>query len=400
MITQFDEAYVRHEDYYRTSGLNDVYSSCTNIIKKETKNKKVALTADLYGNPSLGISLLAITCLYFNDEFERQNRVLVAKAVKGKHTAEFISNLFTEAYKIMDVEDANVVYLTRDNGSNIKAAAEKLSVKSTQCVEHCYHLSVCECIKAVADVAKTVENVRKLCSSFSRSTARKEKLEKAQTSNGLPTSKLPRIIPVRWNSTFNALNAVAKNEAALLSMVREGEQIYISPADFPVIQELVKILELIAARSTHLGREDATVSEIIPDMKIIIAWIKKIKDEEISKMVVKEFADCLMKSIEKRSQQYYSDYIYGAMAVDPRFSNDLAFLTKSQWKIANEIVITLVCSSTKNSEIDNDEEAAIDEAEESNDDNESRHDGDETEHEADVETRGKHLNNFFMFIIL
>ena len=77
---------IRKETYYRTTGLTDVYNSCVNFIRKEVADKEMNLTSDFWSSPSVGISLLVITCLYFNNKWQRQNRILVIKAVKKRKT--------------------------------------------------------------------------------------------------------------------------------------------------------------------------------------------------------------------------------------------------------------------------------------------------------------------------
>uniref|UniRef100_A0A914YP53 Uncharacterized protein n=1 Tax=Panagrolaimus superbus TaxID=310955 RepID=A0A914YP53_9BILA len=154
LVKEHGENYIRRETYYRITGLDNVHNSWLEVIRKELKDQELGISADIWGNPSLNISLLVITCQYISKNFERKHRILAVKAVKGKHTASCITNLFKSSFKVMELKKENIVYLTRDDGSNIKASATQQELNSTQCFPHCVHLIINDGKKGVEQFFK------------------------------------------------------------------------------------------------------------------------------------------------------------------------------------------------------------------------------------------------------
>lgn len=88
-------------------------------------------------------------------------------------------------------------------------------------------------------------------------------------------------------------------------------------------------------------------------MKQLEAWISENRKEETQFDAI-DFAKSLMASLKIRSERYFISYVYGAIPVDPRFSNDLNILTKIQWEHADNVLIQYISTLAQSESVHDD----------------------------------------------
>jgi hypothetical protein len=86
---------------------------------------------------------------------------------------------------------------------------------SFQCSAHFYHLAVSFALKAQEKIHSLIGIVRQWTASTHRSHLA-TLLTRFQTSEGLPTTKIPIDVATRWNSTFMMLESFNANKKAII----------------------------------------------------------------------------------------------------------------------------------------------------------------------------------------
>lgn len=248
LTTKFGSNVTKTDEYYRTTGLDNVFDSFKDTIVQKVHNKKIGITSDLWSTLNSDVSIMVLTATVMTG-WTRENFILAVKSIKCKHTADNISDIFNKILVSMKVEKANIVFLSRDNGSNMVAAAKIIGITSLQCGAHCLNLIVKDCVKKCKksgddeQLYDIIERAKFLASSFSRSGSRRQSLVQHQEQFNLAKIRIQKIIDIRWNSLYLSLNTIVKNQRALIGMLMSKEKIYVKPEDFPVMEEVVKVLK-------------------------------------------------------------------------------------------------------------------------------------------------------------
>lgn len=202
----------------------------------------MALTTDLWSKPSLDLNLMVLTANYMETDNNRKTKIINVKTVNGKHTGSNIAKLIDTELTNLNVKKSDIIFITRNDGSNIKLACSELDFDSTQCAAHCLNLIVKEAINNVEIIKDLIHRIKCFAGELSRSKAKREVFEECQKLVNLDCNKIPRILDIRWNSIYFCLKAIISNEAAIVEYLKHGNT-FIELHSISLIKDLMKILE-------------------------------------------------------------------------------------------------------------------------------------------------------------
>ncbi len=79
---------------------------------------------------------MSLTCHFIDDNWERKQVVLNAKAMSGSHTGEYISNMLISLLKCWDISHDRVVLVLRDSGANMVKGLRLAEIPDLSCSAH------------------------------------------------------------------------------------------------------------------------------------------------------------------------------------------------------------------------------------------------------------------------
>ncbi len=91
---------------------------------------------------------MSLTCHFIDDNWERKQVVLNAKAMSGSHTGEYISNMFISLLKCWDISHDRVVLVLRDSGANMVKGLRLAEIPDLSCSAHTIQLVVTDGINS------------------------------------------------------------------------------------------------------------------------------------------------------------------------------------------------------------------------------------------------------------
>ena len=117
---------------------------------------------------------------YINDEWQLCNKCLQTQYLPQDHTGANLAEAMEAALAMWDLDAANQICVTMDNGSNIVTAARILDWLRHPCFGHNLHLAVTKAVQHDSRCSRVLGVSRKVVSSFFMSWKRKRELTKAQ----------------------------------------------------------------------------------------------------------------------------------------------------------------------------------------------------------------------------
>jgi len=210
-------------------------------------------------------AFISLTVHYLTEEFTQRNFTL-----RGRHTAINIQNLLTESFSNWGLAEENLSLMARDNGSNIVAACNMWCINHIGCIGHGLHLVVNPFlhkskniidsnvdesddndevgtnedvanfedndeiedtllgIDFIAEVRKTVSDIRKIAIKRKNLTAVKEKLQLFETASkgrseiadtNSPLLTLVLDVSTRWNSAYDMLTKILRHKDSIFSFL-------------------------------------------------------------------------------------------------------------------------------------------------------------------------------------
>lgn len=94
---------IKSEKFYRTQGLQDVYSRVEKKIRELlsfTKSSKLSFTTDCWSNSTE--ALIRLTAHFIEEKWERKQVILNMRAMEGSHTGQYIANCFMSMLKMSE----------------------------------------------------------------------------------------------------------------------------------------------------------------------------------------------------------------------------------------------------------------------------------------------------------
>ena len=134
---------LKTEKHYRTDVLDGIITKVEKKIKTliaEDAGPFLSFTTDCWSGDTE--ALMSLTCHFIDDNWERKQVILNAKAMSGSHTGEYISNMFISMLKHWDISHDRVVLVLRDSGANMVKGLRLTDVPDLSCSAHTIQLVV------------------------------------------------------------------------------------------------------------------------------------------------------------------------------------------------------------------------------------------------------------------
>ncbi|CAI2193159.1 19110_t:CDS:2, partial [Funneliformis geosporum] len=197
---------------FRVPGVNiiktmifDAHNWTNNLIKNKIAEtaEHVALALDIWSS-RVHDAYLGLTCHWLTSEFKLYDIMLDMIDFPESHTAtEILIKIQSELVKF-GISKENIVGITTDNGSNIKAAITQLEISNISCSAHTLQLSV---NLGLSHISSIIAKAKKLIN-FLSSDKKRRQLKEMQKQLNPDIKELLDVIKdveTRWNSTFHAI---------------------------------------------------------------------------------------------------------------------------------------------------------------------------------------------------
>ena len=179
------------------------------LVKQRVKQDVSALqcfsaTTDMWS--SVGMQpYMSYTTNYIDSDWQLQNKCLQTQFLPEDHTGINLAEAMEAALSLWDLDAANQICLTTDNGSNIVSSAGILDWSRLSCFGHNLHLSVTKAIQDDSRCSRALGVCRKIVSSFSMSWKRKRELTKTQISLNLKQHSLIAVSVIKFILSYNLI---------------------------------------------------------------------------------------------------------------------------------------------------------------------------------------------------
>lgn len=137
-------------------------------------------------------------------------------------TGENIRNIFTGIIVEWQLQDKLVAVVT-DAAANCIKAFEKSNFEHVLCNAHNLHNAVSHGFK-LETVESLMKCARAIIGHFKHSPKQEEKLKNMQQLLGKEVTKLQQDVVTRWNSTFNMIDSMLKNEESIDSVLVDSKK--------------------------------------------------------------------------------------------------------------------------------------------------------------------------------
>ena len=123
-------------------------------------------TTDMWSSVGM-VPHISYTIHYINDEWQLCNKCLQTQYLPQDHTGTNLAKAMEAALAMWDLDAANQICVTTDNGSNIISAARILDWLRLPCFGHNLHLAVTKAVQHDSRCSRAVGLCWKVVSSFS-----------------------------------------------------------------------------------------------------------------------------------------------------------------------------------------------------------------------------------------
>ena len=185
LLNSLDPRYeVPSRSYFSRTALPTLYASTRDKVKQElSKVEYFSATTDLWS--SIGMRpYISYTIHSIDDEWKLQNRCLQTHFLPDDHTGENLLEAMEATLATWELNGANQVCLTTDNGTNLIRVAELLGWTRLSCFGHNLHLAIPNALKDDQQCSRALGVSRKVVSAFSMSWKRRREFTKAQMNLG------------------------------------------------------------------------------------------------------------------------------------------------------------------------------------------------------------------------
>ena len=288
-----------------------------------TLAEAVSITCDMWTSTN-NSSFLALTCHWWDPKKDRlDSAILDCGRVLGRHTASMIQEELDKVLVDFNIKHKILTFVT-DNGSNIKKAIFDMGHRRQPCYAHSLNLIVTDAIRKVPEVLDVKEKVSRVVRLTRQSTKAKEKLDKIQSSLGMPPKKLIQDVPTRWNSFYEMIERFLQlKDAITLLLAQPGmdkDLPQFTASTWEVIDHAVKLLKPCYEATTELsGEKISTGSKIIPLSKVLMANYAAVEREAADGTTEKKLAHEILDNLNQRFGHFEEVRILAmATLLDPR----------------------------------------------------------------------------------
>ena len=320
VLNVMDQRYkVPSRKYFSEKIIPNMYKDVREKVKSSIQSATfLAMTTDCWTSRAVD-SYLSITAHFIDDKFKRRLAVLDTFPMCERHTAQNLLSKILSILETWEIDKKKISCFVRDNAANITAAIRDGGFANIGCVDHTLQLAINDSLKvdAVADLIKTVKTV---VGHFHRSSASRQLLSNIQVQLQVPEHQLSQECSTRWNSTFYMLERFHEQRRAITTVLPETTcTAELTISQWTLVGQLVTLLRPFEEFSREFERADASISLIIPGVRLLLKHVSKpVVDEEnpVIKIVRKE----LESALNTRFLGVETCGLHGmATLLDPRF---------------------------------------------------------------------------------
>ncbi|XP_036342271.1 zinc finger BED domain-containing protein 4-like [Rhagoletis pomonella] len=300
------------------------------VMKREwsvkiSKANDLCMTIDVWTETMNEKSFLGITT-HFIEQASITNLNIATRELNTNHTAEYISNVFSDILNDWRIPLTKITCTVTDNKANMVAAIRQTlgESKHLPCFAHTINLIVQSSVN-IASIQALISKVRNIVKWVKNSVINSDKLRKLQIEAGVPegsTKKFIIDIKTRWNSLYYMLEHFLDmfKLASALTLDSTDSPEMLTGQEIEAIKKIVQLLkpfEFVTKEAS--GQNYVTLSKIIPMVSCLISEVRKFSTsiECVIQLQSKLMAEC-----NKRFGLIeYNTYAAFGTILDPRFKN-------------------------------------------------------------------------------
>lgn len=324
---------VPSRNYFAQTLFPKMYEEAKRDITERIRALDLAVTSDCWTSHATQ-SYLTVTGHGVTDDWEMENYVLQTRELPGSHTGEHLAD---ELESCQNEWGFGKPIMVTDNAANALKCAVLLGWLDIPCVAHTLNLAAKAGLK-VSSVAKILSKCRLIVGYFKRSALAMDILHKKQVLLQLPKVRLIQDVETRWNATYDMLERLLEQTAAIHAAftqpdIKKSSRGLLLTSDEQVVAEEVMLVmkELKTATVLLCGQKNPTVSIILPVLKKLEVHLMPNPND--SKLVANVKAAIWDNLKDRYQDEAVRHFLLVASLIDPMYK-DMKFVSNEDKLLA------------------------------------------------------------------
>uniref|UniRef100_A0A1I8AHE5 BED-type domain-containing protein n=1 Tax=Steinernema glaseri TaxID=37863 RepID=A0A1I8AHE5_9BILA len=312
-------------------------------LQQALTGKSMSISADEYS--SGGRRFVSVTCTFFTNDFQiHSKRLDVFSLTDNRATADILSREIRSRLEVNGICREQLIGFTRDGGSNFVRTAQLLKIQDVHCFLHVLHLLVSRAL-CVPEVESVTNRIRTLAAAFKNSSLATAKLKKITDGRTLRIAN-----STRWNSTYSMLTSFSELRSGLNDFMSDPECQRLAAAqsvlealkiDTSEVEYLTQILAFFQMLTTMAESRTSFVSLVPYLIFQLKSYLSRLANSRSTSSMSTSFVASLQRGFSERQKEYENNpLIYLASFLDPRFVFRPELMNPSEWKAAENLIIT------------------------------------------------------------
>ena len=299
--------------------LPTIHNDVTSWVKNEIETVSYfSFTTDAWSAAAGNASLLSLTAHWLTDNFLKKSAVLHVQPLEDSHTGVYLAEVYKKMFDNWKVRANQIHLVLRDNAANMVKAMREASLPSFGCFAHSLQLVVEDGVLSQRAVIDVLATCRKIVGHFKHSTVAYSRLCSIQERLDIPQHRLQQDIRTRWNSSLYMVQSVIEQKMALAAYATESDIPILSATQLDLAEKIIAALLPIDELTNSVSADSASVSVIIPFVKMLIKTLEKHHNDSGVRTMKKE----MLLSVKRRFDDIESNVpLVIACLLDPRFKD-------------------------------------------------------------------------------